>query len=76
MSSLRERRKSPVVAVLCWRCEVVFTVIHCNIDVEVSIVVESRSVAVSAPRVVVSAPEVAVSATWDVSRCRVCHVLS
>ena len=33
-------------------------------------------VAVSAPRVVVLAPEVAVSATWDVSRCHVCHVLS
>ena len=41
-SSPRECRKSPVVAVLCWRCEVVFTVIHHNIDVEVSIVVESR----------------------------------
>ena len=32
---------SSPVAVLCWRCEVVFTVIHRNIDVEVSIVVES-----------------------------------
>ena len=31
-----------MVAVLCWRREVVFTVIHRNIDVEVSIVVESR----------------------------------
>ena len=31
-----------MVAVLCWHREVVFTVIHRNIDVEVSIVVESR----------------------------------
>ena len=42
VSSPRECRKSPVVAVLCWCREVVFTVIHRNIDVEVSIVVESH----------------------------------
>ena len=83
VSSPMECRKSLVVAVLCWHREVVFTVIHHNVDVEVFIMVESRfstevavlaPVAVSAPRVAV--PEVAVLAMWDVSWCHVCHVLS